>query len=171
IANAAIHQLRDLIGRWAIVEEQMWDASSEGQDPLPVVYTDGAVERLLRSFGTLLIASSQSRQSDTAALLISSFAHALPRLSSGHHQDELLRSLHGALPSVTQQAECPALMAALAELVDALTTAGRATGPVQQVQGILRAATEHLLPDPSTFQGGTSVEEAPLTTSTARTET
>ncbi|MEG9249766.1 DUF2254 family protein [Arthrobacter sp. Soc17.1.1.1] len=170
-ANAAIHQLRDLIGRWAIIEEQMWDASSEGQEPLPVVYTDGAIERVLRSFGTLLMASFQSRQSDTAALLITSFAHALPRLSSGHHQDELLRSLHAALPSVTQQTESPALMAALAELVDALTTAGRAIHPVQQVQDTLRTATKNLLSDPSTLQGGTSVPEALPTTSTARTET
>ena len=47
-------------------------------------------------------------------------------------------------------------MDALAELVNALTTAGRPTGPTQQVQAILRTATQRLLPDAGALQGDPS---------------
>jgi uncharacterized membrane protein len=167
-ASAAIHQMRDLIGRWAILEEETLDTPRDAREPLPVVYTGGGIERVISGFGALLIGSSLSRQADVAALLITSFAHALPRLHSQHHQDELIRTLDAALPSVTQHAEAPVLVDALAELVDALTIAGRSARRVQQVQAILHAATERLLPDPSALQEDAAVEGAPRTTSTQR---
>lgn len=151
-AGAAIHQLRDLVGRWATAEERTWSSPPEQPEPLPVVYTTGAVGRVISALGTLLTASSQARQSGTAALLITSFAHALPRLGSERHRDQLLRSLDAALPSLTAQLASPVLMEALVELVDALEAGGRSADGVQQVQAVLRAATQHLVPDPSTLQ-------------------
>lgn len=124
IASAAIHQLRDLIGQWAASEEQTLDTSAKAGEPLPVVYTDGAIEQVLDGFGTLLLASVQTRQVDTTALLIASFTHALPRLGTSEHRAALTGALDAALPSVLQQAGSPALAKAVRGLADALDASG-----------------------------------------------
>lgn len=164
-AGAAIHQLRDLVARWSAAEEDARTTALGSPEPLPVVYATGAIERVVRGLGELLTASSQSRQSSTAALLVTSFAHALPRLRTDYYRDQLLRSLDAALPSLTAQVGSPALVDALAGLEDALAAAGRSTRGVRQVRAVLRAATEDLIPDPSTLHelrvaGGPGTSEA-----------
>ncbi len=44
-ASTAIRTLSDLLGRWLIAGERDRSDRSTRQDALPVVYTDGAVER------------------------------------------------------------------------------------------------------------------------------
>jgi hypothetical protein len=95
---------------------------------------------VLRALATLLVGSSESQQSHTAALIVNSFAHVLPQLTSEHDLLELTRSLDAALPSVTEHAALPALEAALSELVDALDGVGRDARRVKQVRARLRSA-------------------------------
>ena len=139
-ASAAIDELRDLAGQWAIADERRQQTASEGPEPLPVVYQDGATSRVLRALATLLVGSSESQQAHTDALIVNSFAHVLPQLTAEHDLQEVTRSLDAALPSITEHAALPALEAALSELVDALDDVGRDARRVKQVQARLRSA-------------------------------
>lgn len=124
IASAAIHQLRDLLGQWAAAEEQTLDTSENEGEPLPVVSTDGAIKQVLHGFGTLIVASVQTRQVDTTALLLSSFTQAVPRLGSDEHRVALTAALDAAIPTMRQQADSSALEEAITELVDVLVANG-----------------------------------------------
>lgn len=105
---------------------------------MPVVYTDGAINRVIEGFGTLLVVSARARQTETAALLVTAFAHALRRLGSDEHRATIVRSLDAALPAVVPYGEAPVLVEALAGLVTALEDAGldtRATRRVRTTSG------------------------------------
>lgn len=133
-ASAAIHQMRDLVGHWAATEESTLDSPDEDGEPLPVVYTDGAINRVIEGFGTLLVVSARARQTETAALLVTAFAHALRRLGSDEHRATIVRSLDAALPAVVPHGGAPALVEALAGLVTALEDAGLDTRATRRVR-------------------------------------
>lgn len=140
VASAAIHQLRDLLAQWATAEEQTLDTSKKKGEPLPVVYTDGAIKQVLHGLGTLVLASVQTRQVDTTTLLVASFTHAVPRLGSDEHRTALTDALDAALPSIGQQASSPALTAAVADLIDVLVAESLDHRAARRLQADLGAA-------------------------------
>lgn len=148
-AASAVRALRDLVGRWLIAGERDRSDRADQAEELPVVYEDGAVERILRALGTLLVAASESRQAQTAAVLLSAFAHVAPRLRSEQDRRVFARALDRSLPSVIQQAELPALEDALLELEGAMLETGFDVARVRQTRHLLRVATERMLPKPS----------------------
>lgn len=147
-SRAAITSLRDLVARWTSSSSDHV-RSPKDQDLLPVVYEDGATSRILHTFGTLLVAASESKQAHTAATIISCFAHVLPRLRLESDRIEFRRALDAALPTVVQQVGIPTLAAALNELVGALEVEGYDTGRVLRAQARLRTAMEELASEPS----------------------
>jgi uncharacterized membrane protein len=148
-AITAIRSLRDLVGRWLIAGERDRSDRSERPDELPIVYVDGAVNRILVSFSTLVVASSESRQVRTCAELLLSFARLAPRLESRLDIDTFDRALDASLPAVIQHAEVPLLRDALDELVAALEDTGHDASRVVEVRELLAEATRRLLPKPS----------------------
>lgn len=90
-----IQSLRALLARWSA--EQADDEAEERATPkLPVVYTDNVFARLLGSFETLAVVTSESMQPQTMAEIIRTFAVMFERLSA-HEQvratDIILRIL------------------------------------------------------------------------------
>jgi uncharacterized membrane protein len=147
-ATTAIRALRDLVTRWLIGGERGRTEQTEG-DELPVVYEDGAVGRIFESFGTLVVATAESRQAQTCAELLTAFASLAPRLVSAGDVTVFERSLDRSLPAVIQHAEVPSLSDALERLESALTSAGRDETRVAEVRALLAESTRRLLPKAS----------------------
>ncbi|MEC5199604.1 putative membrane protein [Arthrobacter sp. PL16] len=147
-ASTAIRTLSDLLGRWLMAGERDRSERSTRQDELPVVYTDGAVERGLTALSTLLVGSSESRQAQTTAKILHSFARLIPRLQDKDRAafDDALDS---ALPAVIQQAEIPPLRDALAELEKVMNEHGHDAERVRLVRNLLTEATSQMMPKPS----------------------
>lgn len=140
ITTAAVEQLRDLAGRWAAGEERTLDATTEPGSPLPVVYTDGTVVRVIEGLGALLTAAARSGQTTTVVHVVVAHTHALPRLRSDQHRTALTRSLDAALLAVPDQSPTRSLLDALVGLVDALGTAGLDGERAQRALDAVRAA-------------------------------
>lgn len=72
---AAIHNLRDLLARWIVAEE---DESEETR--LPVVYPDNVMACLLGAFESLAVVASEAMQHQTYAAIVRAFAMTFDRL-------------------------------------------------------------------------------------------
>ena len=147
-AIAAIRSLSDLLGRWLVSGERDRSDRSKEPEELPIVYTDGAVARGLAALSNLVVATAESRQAQTCAELIRSFARLAPRL---HRSDmEAFQSaLDACMPAVIQHPDAPALHNALAELEDALLGAGLNPRRLAEARQALQAASERMMPKPS----------------------
>jgi uncharacterized membrane protein len=148
-ATAAIRALRDLVGRWLVAGERDRSDRADRPETLPVVYIDGAVERVFDALATLVVGSAESRQAQTTAELLFGFAGLLPRLESRGDHEIFDRALDPVLGSVIQQAEVPRLRDALTALGKAMDDAGHDAARVREVQRLLREATVRLLPKAS----------------------
>ncbi|MDN4610631.1 DUF2254 family protein [Arthrobacter burdickii] len=147
-ASTAVRTLSDLLGRWLIAGERDRSDRSIARDELPVVYTDGAVERGMVALSTLLVGASESRQAQTTAKILHSFARLLPRLQDTD-RPAFDQALDAALPAVIQQAEIPPLRDALAELEKVMDRHGHDTERVRLTRDLLREATVRMMPKPS----------------------
>jgi uncharacterized membrane protein len=148
-ATEAIRALRDLLGRWlAAGERDRSDRSMQPQD-LPVVYVDGAVQRILKSLATGVIATAESRQAQTCAELIEAFAGTVPRLRNDEERRLFGRALDSALPGVIQHAELPRLADSLQQLEETLDRCGYDSSRVAETRALLSEATRRLLPKAS----------------------
>jgi hypothetical protein len=147
-ASTAVRTLSDLLGRWLIAGERDRSDRSIARDELPVVYTDGAVERGMVALSTLLVGASESRQAQTTAKILHSFARLLPRLQDTD-RPAFDQALDAALPAVIQQAEIPPLRDALAELEKVMDRHGHDIERVRLTRDLLREATVRMMPKPS----------------------
>ncbi|WP_210481148.1 DUF2254 family protein [Naasia sp. SYSU D00948] len=148
-ATTAIRALHDLAGRWLMAGERDRAHLSKDQHELPIVYVDGAVERICEALATLLIASSESRQAQTCATVLRAFTGIAPRLETEEDRQVFGRALDSALPSIIQHAELPRLQDALAALENVLVRERYDGARVREVRALLTEATRQLLPKPS----------------------
>lgn len=147
-AIVAIRSLSDLLGRWLVSGERDRSDRSKQTEELPIVYTDGAVARGLSGLSNLVIGSAESRQVQTCAELVRSFARLAPRL----HKSDLLdfqSAMDACMPAVIQHPEVPVLRSALEELKGALLAAGLDPGKLEQAQEALHSSFERMMPKPS----------------------
>ncbi len=148
-AITAIRALDDLASRWLLAGERDRSSRAADEDERAVVYEDGAVERVLLSLGTLLVATAESRQAQTCAKILRAFAGIAPRLQSEKEKRAFDESLDTALPGVIQHAEIPVLSRALRDLERVLREHGRPADRVAEVRELLTEATRRMLPKPS----------------------
>lgn len=147
-AIAAVRSLTDLLGRWLINGERDRSDRAEEPEELPIVYTDGAVARGLAALSNLVIASAESRQAQTCAELIRSFARLAPRLQDPD-KEHFQQALDACLPAVIQHPEAPALRNALSELEAALLEAEIPTARLREAMDALRSSSDRMMPKPS----------------------
>ena len=145
----AIRALRDLLGRWLISGERDRSERSDTDEDLPIVYVDGAAERAITSLATLVVASAESRQTQSCAEILKAFSSIAPRLESRSERDLFQQCIVSVMPSVIQQAELPPLTDALEELAEVMDDEGFDPAKVRETVGLLREATRRLLPKPS----------------------
>jgi Predicted membrane protein (DUF2254) len=148
-AAIAIRALRDLIGRWLIAGERDRSDRADEQETLPVVYLDGAVQRVIDALASLVIGAAESRQAQTCAELIDGFAGVARRLRNDQDRRAFDLALDNALPAVVEQAEVPRLRAALDLLEQTLDAVDRGPDRVRDVGESLRDATRRRVPKPS----------------------
>lgn len=87
----AIHMLRDLLARFATSEDPETD-----ERPVPVVYHERLVERILETFESFTVASSESLQFQAFTEVVTSLAtlyERLPREYQTRTEDLILRAL------------------------------------------------------------------------------
>ncbi len=88
-----IHNLRDLLARWAAEEE-----AETGEAPLSIVYPDDVMSRLLGAFESLAVVASESMQHQTYAEIVRAIAITFDRLPLRGRlrvEDLVLRTLSG----------------------------------------------------------------------------
>lgn len=146
VATTAIRALRDLAGRWLIAGERDRSHLTSRQEEAPVVYRDGAVERIAAALATLVIGTAESRQEQTCAELLHAFADLVPRLENDADRRAFGEALDSSLPAIIQHADHPRLREALAALVGELDREGYDTSRVREVQDLLTEARLRLLP-------------------------
>jgi hypothetical protein len=148
-ATTAVRALADLGVRWLVAgERDRSDRADQGEE-LPIVYVDGAVERVMKALAALLVATAESAQAQTAAHVVTAFTALVPRLESEADTAALVRAVDSALPAVIQHAELPQLADALTRLTEELDAAGMSSNRLREVRGALTEATARLLPKPS----------------------
>ncbi len=128
----AIHNLRDLLARWAEVEETATD-----EEILPVVYPDDVMPRLLGAFESLAVVASESMQHQTYAEILHTFAVTFDRLPLRERfrvEDLVLRTLSG----LGDHMLTTELDETLTDLVSSLERAGQAA----TVAAVRRAQTD-----------------------------
>ena len=116
---ATIHNLRDLLARWAVEVDD-----DPAETPLPVVYPDNVMISLLGTFESLAVVASEAMQHQTIAAIVHTFATTfdrLPRPEQQRAERMLLRTIAG-LGDHGLTAE---LDDALTALVQTLERAGR----------------------------------------------
>lgn len=107
-----IYSLRDILARWAVASPGAAPA-----DPVPVVYQDNVMPRLLNAFESLAVSACESMQHQRYAEVLRSFELLFDRLPAelqARAQDLILRSL-SALGEHVLTAELEAALTALAE--------------------------------------------------------
>lgn len=109
-------------------------------EPLPVVYTDGAVFRVIEGLGALLTAAARTHQTPVTVDLVAAHTLTLPRLRSDDHRRSFVRSLEAALPTVAEQSAAPALIDALRSLSRALGVAGLDRRATERTVDVIRTA-------------------------------
>lgn len=135
--------MADLLARWE-------DAGEPGGGDLPVVYVDRVTHEALDVLTTLAIVSAESRQHQTCAEVLVTFARLLGRLEPDELEvaDSEVRRL---LPAVIEHAFSFELQTALRRLARELAATGRhdAASAVRGALAHLATATRELLPKPS----------------------
>ncbi|MDP9417368.1 MAG: DUF2254 domain-containing protein [Actinomycetota bacterium] len=147
-ASAAIRALRDLLARWIVGGERDRSHRAQETDDLPVVYVDGAVTRLLRSLGTITVATAESRQAQTCTELLKAFTGSAMRMTDDH-RDEFEAVLRSVMPAVIQHAQILSLDEALADLIRVLDENGYDARGAVDIRNSLEEATRRLMPKPS----------------------
>ncbi|MGN6741786.1 MAG: DUF2254 family protein, partial [Amnibacterium sp.] len=148
-AGIAIRALRDIGARWLLAGERDRSGRAERSDVLPVVYPDDAIERVFGALAALVVGAAESRQAETCATLLRTFAGLARRLRTDDDRAAFADCLDAALPAVIQQARLPVLARALAELENSLGEAGLPNERVVAVHRLLDGAQARLLPKPS----------------------
>jgi uncharacterized membrane protein len=148
-AVTAVRALHDLLARWLVAGERDRSDRAETPHEEPIVYTDGVVVRVLGSLARLTVASAESRQAQTCAELMLTFAGIAPRLLNDSDRATFDDALDSCLPAVIQHAEVPRLKEALDKLERVLRQQGHEADRVSQVRRLLAEATQQLLPKAS----------------------
>jgi uncharacterized membrane protein len=121
----AARNLRDMLSRWAVAGEHADDAPAEA--PLPVVYPDDVVDRLMRAIESLMVVTSESMQHQVYAAFMRGLAVTFDRLPpplASRAEEIVLRSLAGLGDHVLSVE----LEEALSMMAEALQAAGRSSG-------------------------------------------
>lgn len=129
----AIRSLRDLLARWSSDEDDAPDP-----EPLPIVYPDNTLPRLMTAFETLAVVASESMQHQTFAEVIHAVTALLDRLrpeEQARAEDLVLR----IISTLGDHVLTADLDAALAGLMSALTRSSRIRSA-----GAVRAARDGL---------------------------
>ncbi|MBA2753454.1 MAG: DUF2254 domain-containing protein [Chloroflexia bacterium] len=97
---ATVHNLHDLLVRWAIAgrDESGDDIGDQDEAELPVVYPDDVMMRLFGAFESLAVVASESMQAQVYAQIVRTFALAIGELARPDQRrtgDLLLRTLPG----------------------------------------------------------------------------
>jgi uncharacterized membrane protein len=119
---AAIHNLRDLLARWAAGEDEAKDDKAREENVIAVVYPDDVLPSLFDAFEQLAIVASEAMQAQTYAEILRSFAITFPRLSDWQRrrvEDLILRSLSALGDHVLSAELDDALTAIVRTLEDA----------------------------------------------------
>jgi uncharacterized membrane protein len=146
-AIVAVRSLSDLLGRWLINGERDRSDRSQDREELPIVYPDGAVARGLMALSNLVIATAESRQAQTCAELVRSFARLAPRLQPSDREG-FQAALGACMPALIHHEDMPALHRAMAELETALQRAGLDSRRLAQARDAIRRVSERVLPVP-----------------------
>jgi len=148
-AAIAIRGLRDIAGRFLVAGERDRSGRAKDSRTLPVVYLDGAVDRVLGALAGLLVGAAEARQAQTCAELLRAFAGLAPRLRSDEDREAFDSSLDSALPAIIQHAELPILGRALTHLERVLDESGLPVQRLTEVHRLLDLAQERLMPKAS----------------------
>lgn len=120
----AVRNLRDLLARWAVVDEEVAEESTER---LPIVYPDDVLERLMGTIESLTVVSTESMQHHVYADILHGLAITFDRLPpplARRTEELVLRSLAGLGDHVLT-----------AELEDALTDVADALEEAEMIAG------------------------------------
>lgn len=148
----AIHSLRDLLARWTAAQ----DAPRDAPAPLPVVYVDDTLARLMDTFETFAVVASESMQHQTLREVLHTIAllHArLPPEQQRRAEDIALRSL-SALGDHVLTAGLDAALARLADTLDA--SSPRTAQALREAQRRLRLSLGRLNSRATRVPGGAS---------------
>lgn len=116
----ALNALRSLLAQWGPMKTP--DPDRFG-GPLPIVYDDEVLQKLIDALVGVIIASCTACQHQTCSLILTILAEALPRLETTG-QNLVVDRLHRVLPSVTGQTLTREMDEAFDRIRDALEHAG-----------------------------------------------
>ncbi|MBD2307727.1 DUF2254 domain-containing protein [Chroococcidiopsis sp. FACHB-1243] len=129
-----IHSLRNILAQWSIEQDEDSD-----EQPIPVVYTDNVLARLMDAFESLAVVSSESMQHQNFIEVVHTFAIMFDRLPPEQQQraESLILCILSALGDHVLTTE---LDAALSALVCTLRSSARfdTADAVQVAQDKLR---------------------------------
>lgn len=135
-----IHSLRNMLARWSVEQDENSD-----KQPIPVVYPDNVLARLMNAFETLAVVSSESMQHQNFIEVVHTFTVMFDRLPLEQQQraESLILRILSALGDHVLTAE---LDAALSALVDTLRSSARfdTADAVQRAQDKFRLSVGKL---------------------------
>ncbi|WP_065034529.1 DUF2254 family protein [Mycobacterium asiaticum] len=99
-ALVTVDGLYVLLARWAH-ESASASATGNGEQPLPIVYTDRTIPEVLAALSSIAVGAINGGQHQTCARVLDVFAKAIPQLS-GDDQCEAATQLRYALPTATR---------------------------------------------------------------------
>lgn len=140
---SAIRAIGDLVARWLEAGERDRSPEATRENALPVVYEDGATDRGISALAALIMAATESWQSQTAAELARAFALIAPRLESDDDRAAFTGAIDASLPTLAQRTSVPALTAALEGLSAEMSRAGLDASRVDEVNELLTRARAH----------------------------
>lgn len=116
-----VQSLRDILARWSVE-----DYEDPKDEPVPVVYTHDVFRRLMNTFETLAVVSSESMQHQSFAELIRTLAAMFDRLPAAQQRraEDIILRIISALGEFVLTAELDSVLSALA---GALKKSGRLT--------------------------------------------
>jgi uncharacterized membrane protein len=114
-----IFNLRDLLARW--IED---DSAPVEEEPLPVVYNDDVILTLIRTFESLAIVASLSKEHQVLTGILVAFSTLFERLP-GPWQDEAEAVILRILPTLDSHFLTASMEQALNDLIDTLQKADR----------------------------------------------
>ncbi|HEU4676038.1 MAG TPA: DUF2254 family protein [Motilibacteraceae bacterium] len=135
VAREVLHALKDVAARWMVD-----DPVEPQDDPLPVVYRDDDLDRVLDWLYSLLVSSHESHQHLLAADVLAAYA-ALWRLADDPTRGRLRRDLDAAEPLLDEMPPSPMLdreRRQLAERMQDQPSSGSAVADVRERQTVRR---------------------------------
>jgi uncharacterized membrane protein len=111
VAREALHALKDIASRWIL--EDPATADGAGDEPLPIVYPDNDLDRILGVMYSLLVVAHESQQHALAARVIDVYADLAER-AEGDVRERLERDFGTAQELVEGTPASPLLTAARA---------------------------------------------------------